>query len=311
MAIYDDHKEHRDQFEIIALHDDSVKTLAEMDEKLIPIKKQYWQNRDLPFPILFDGNKDTIKRLEISHFPTGLLIDPTGKLVGEAPPMLLESKLPPLPAAKLWARNRDMMKNVAWSNLPTKGTLANVVKMLERFAGSKIEIDAEAVNKAGLKLDAPIPLIFLGTGISLRTQETLMFAPFGLGFVPSADGKSTRLTTKAPVNEPPSYLQKQGETEWTERLRRDANDEERKAGLKPLEFKSTPLVSVIMQLNQEYDLPLAVDARAIHEKRIDPNAVLTGKVGPGKLGEGLNALLKPVGLVAQVRGEIVFITPVK
>jgi len=71
-----------DRFEILAFHDDSVKSLEELDEKLVKIKKKYWKGRDLPFPVLHDSTGETIGQFGIRAFPTMILVDPEGKLVG-------------------------------------------------------------------------------------------------------------------------------------------------------------------------------------------------------------------------------------
>jgi hypothetical protein len=77
-------KNKSDKFEILAFHDNSVRSLAELDEKLKPIKKEIWKGRDLPFPVLFDGTDTTLRRYRIRAFPTVILIDPQGRLVGKS-----------------------------------------------------------------------------------------------------------------------------------------------------------------------------------------------------------------------------------
>ena len=81
--IYEDHKDHRDRFEVIAFHDASVKDFKELDQKLTTVKKTYWDGKDLPFPILIDATGKTVKDYGITGFPTTILIDPDGKLVGQ------------------------------------------------------------------------------------------------------------------------------------------------------------------------------------------------------------------------------------
>ncbi|MCZ6787579.1 MAG: TlpA disulfide reductase family protein [Planctomycetota bacterium] len=78
---YDKNKS--DRFEILAFHDNSVRSLAELDEKLKSVKKRFWKGRDLPFPVLFDATDTTLTRYRIRAFPTMILIDPKGRLVGE------------------------------------------------------------------------------------------------------------------------------------------------------------------------------------------------------------------------------------
>src|SRR5687768_15878716 len=111
MAFYEDYAAHREKFEVFAIHDHAAKSFADLDQKLVRIKKQNWQGKDLPFPILLDGKNNTHKRYGINAWPTGLLIDPDGKLVGQADISTLEAKLPPLSSGQKWARYRDMKKN--------------------------------------------------------------------------------------------------------------------------------------------------------------------------------------------------------
>ena len=82
-----------DRFEIIAFHDASAKTLSELDQKLAPIKEKHWKGRDLPFPILMDSSGKTIKQFDVSAFPTVILIDPEGRLVGRGKLETLEQAL--------------------------------------------------------------------------------------------------------------------------------------------------------------------------------------------------------------------------
>ncbi len=72
-----------DRFAIIAFHDGTVKNFDELDSKLVDIKAKNWKGRDLPFPILLDASGETIKQYGITAFPTTILIDPEGRLVGE------------------------------------------------------------------------------------------------------------------------------------------------------------------------------------------------------------------------------------
>ena len=48
IAFYEDHAEQRGKFEVLAIHDDSVKSFAELDKKLASIKKNRWQGKELP-----------------------------------------------------------------------------------------------------------------------------------------------------------------------------------------------------------------------------------------------------------------------
>ncbi len=73
-----------DRFQILAFHDATAKTFEELDEKCKAPKEKYWDGKDLPFPILLDATGETIKKYDISAFPTMILFDPEGRLVGYA-----------------------------------------------------------------------------------------------------------------------------------------------------------------------------------------------------------------------------------
>lgn len=76
---------------IIAVHDDTVVSIAEMDSKLAVIREKYWRGRHLPFLVALDGGGETpIKGTDksapgattaaygITSFPTTVVIDREG-----------------------------------------------------------------------------------------------------------------------------------------------------------------------------------------------------------------------------------------
>ena len=81
LDFYEKHKSER--FEFVAFHDASAKTFAELDPKMERLEKDYWNGRKLPFPILLDASGATIKQYGVHAFPTQILIDPEGRLVGQ------------------------------------------------------------------------------------------------------------------------------------------------------------------------------------------------------------------------------------
>jgi hypothetical protein len=114
--LYEAHAAHRDQFEIIAFHDDTAKNFAELDEKLKRIKKAAWGGKDLPFPILLDETGETIKTFGVNKFPTTILIDPDGKLVGESDESVLELHFLRTPPMFFMSVCRSAVEKVAlWS----------------------------------------------------------------------------------------------------------------------------------------------------------------------------------------------------
>jgi RNA polymerase sigma factor (sigma-70 family) len=65
---------------VIAVHDKSVKSIAELDEKLARVRQQRWFGRDLPFLVAIDGDGATTAAFGIKTFPTSLLIDRDGNV---------------------------------------------------------------------------------------------------------------------------------------------------------------------------------------------------------------------------------------
>ena len=79
----------------IALHDQSIQTRELYDLRLTDVKRQAWNNRDIPFSVALDrpeadlapgdaaiGKGITVKRYQISGFPTTMVIDQEGKVAG-------------------------------------------------------------------------------------------------------------------------------------------------------------------------------------------------------------------------------------
>lgn len=308
IEFYEAHADHRDKFEVISIHMGS-KTFSDLDEKLVNIKKNFWKGKDLPFPVLLDTHSanDTVKLYGIRHFPTGLLIDPEGKFVGAVELSELEAKLPAVSLGSKWARYRDTQMNVFWSFEPSKYTLNTLPETMKRWTGSELELDKEAVKDCGLPADAPLPGALIGGNVTFRSIEELLLAPHGLGFAPSVDGKKLLITKRQPTTEPESYFEKLHRQELNERLDRGPTDKETKEE-KPLEIKDQSLLDAIKLIGQEFDFPVALDAKAVHEKTLDPTKKVSGTVGPGDLRKSLTQMLDPLGLTIEVRHEVVLVT---
>jgi thiol-disulfide isomerase/thioredoxin len=97
-SLYD--KYHTQGLVIIGIHVDAgqgIDTAAKLDEKLVPIKKQLWKGRDIPFPVAllpehkvpykFDmkgmAHCQLVADYGIVGYPTGVVIDRQGRVVGE------------------------------------------------------------------------------------------------------------------------------------------------------------------------------------------------------------------------------------
>jgi thiol-disulfide isomerase/thioredoxin len=89
MKLHDQYKDRG--LVIVGVHDDSVDSIVEMDQKLARARKQFWNGRDLPFHIALDGGGQTrvagtgrfvrgatTAAYSVNAFPTTLLIGRDG-----------------------------------------------------------------------------------------------------------------------------------------------------------------------------------------------------------------------------------------
>lgn len=93
MALYDRHAGLRDQFEVLAMHSPDGESLAGVKTELDRIVAGPWKGQRPAFPLIFDRTGATHKRYGIEMYPTTLLIDPQGKLVGLTSPEDMERRL--------------------------------------------------------------------------------------------------------------------------------------------------------------------------------------------------------------------------
>jgi len=101
------HEQFSDQgLVVLGVHDASVGSIAEMDENLVSIRKNLWMDHDINYAVAIDrpdpaktdgakrrGTGATVAAYGIEHFPTLLLIDPSGKLVGTFQATSLDEKI--------------------------------------------------------------------------------------------------------------------------------------------------------------------------------------------------------------------------
>lgn len=93
---YDEHAADRDRFEILAICNtelEKARTIEAFDSLAAPLVKSGWDGRQLPFPVLVDGEGRTSGIYGIQRWPTVLLIDPEGHLVKDGDLATLAEKL--------------------------------------------------------------------------------------------------------------------------------------------------------------------------------------------------------------------------
>ncbi|QYK52331.1 MAG: TlpA family protein disulfide reductase [Fimbriimonadaceae bacterium] len=83
----------RNKFEILAIHSPDGESREQIEGALNSIIKNKWSGVIPPFPLIFDKTGNTHDKYGIEAYPTTLLIDPNGILVGETNPEDLQRRL--------------------------------------------------------------------------------------------------------------------------------------------------------------------------------------------------------------------------
>ncbi len=175
MEIYDDHENERDKFVVITVHAPDAKTFAEVDEKVKPVVEGPWDGRMIPFPILLDADGEIQETFGVNHWPTTLLFDPEGKLVGEVQPAELAAKLEPIPLAIALPRKLDRNIYV----IVDDPTIKLVMEELKFRTGVDVDLDKDALESLGLSESTKLPIVISGR-VSLRSALELLLEPVGL-----------------------------------------------------------------------------------------------------------------------------------
>ena len=297
MEIWDDHASERDQFVILAFHDTQAKTFKELDEKLQPVIDGIWAGRSLPFPILLDSTGKTIEEYAVAHYPTTLLIDPEGKLVGEINPDFLETKLKKIPLEVVLPRKLDRNTSVYFEDPTLKQALAN----LQQFTQAEYEFDAAALKSLGLTEETKVPLTIVGM-LSLRSALELLLDPVNLtvkvgplGYIVTSKPHG-EATSKVPPTKP--------QTTCAARI-----EKKLKESKYSFDFKKTPLRSVAMFFEQSSQENVVLDPRGRLDGKINPDTPVTGTGKDVPFGEALEQLIGPLGLRVVVRDEVIVIEP--
>jgi hypothetical protein len=253
----------------------------------------YWRGRDLPFPILLDATGQTLKDYGIRAFPTTLLIDPEGKLVGEAGEKELEEKLPPLTPAVRVARALD--RNIPFSL--GDPTLTTAVQTLGRAARLDISLDEPALKAAGVAPETRVPFKMAGV-ISLRSALDLVLGPLGLTYRPGDKGLVVTAGKAGVPAAAPSEVQKACAGRIEKALEKKVS----------FDFQGRPLEEVAQHFENLTRENFVLDPAGRKAGLIDPKTPVRGAGKEVPLREGLRQLLDPLGLTFVVRDEVVLLT---
>ncbi len=294
MEIYDDHPDERDKFVVLTVHSPIAgKDFAEVDANLKAVVRDTWHGRMMPFPILLDANGTMRDTFGVHFWPTTILFDPEGKLVGVIQPEGLAAKLKPIPPSLALPRqlDRDL---VSYFN---DGTIEESLARLQRSARKDFELDPEALRSLPLREKTKVPLTFSGR-ISLRSALELLLDPLDLTYKIGLKGYI--ITTKRPADSgSPSSLP----------LPQDYSAARIAGKLKDskssYDFDKTPLSKVAAFFERQSGENVVLDPRGRMDGKIDPAMPITGSGKGVPLGEALERLLGPLGLRPAVRDEVI------
>jgi thiol-disulfide isomerase/thioredoxin len=290
ISLYESHAGHRDQFEIIAFHDSSVSTLAEMDRNLVKTKDTIWEGRDLPFPVLLDDERKTATAYGIQSWPTSVLIDPDGKVVGKVHHKELEAKLPKLPPEVMYARTL----NSKYALGVEAESLEELTAFLARVAHVSIRLDEPALKAHNVDPKKPIPLT-ISALLSLRSWLNLVLAADGLTYRPDGDG----LVITAGERNEDSPSQRAAVGRLRELLKEPLD----------VDSKERTLTQLVQMLEGKTGETFVLDPVGRRAGTLNPAAKVSGLTAEKPLGEALMAALKPLGLALAVRDEVIVIEP--
>lgn len=291
--LYEAHKKDRDKFEILAFHDGMVKDFKELDEKTKGPREKYWNGRDLPFPILLDATGQTITDWGVHAFPTTLLIDPEGKLVGEAGEEELEKKLPLLPMSVRVAKGLD--RNVLFSI--EDATLEGIFRVLSPMGRVPVRLDEENLKAAGVRLDSKVPFAMTGS-VSFRSWLTLFLEADGLIYEQDDKGLVIRKEKPGAPPPPPSRAQ----LRCARRIERVLDQKI------SFDFKDMPLAEIARFFESKTQENFVLSPRDRKAGTLDPKMLVTGSAKDVPLGEALTKLLGPLGVRHTIRDEVIVLT---
>jgi thiol-disulfide isomerase/thioredoxin len=292
MEIYDDHEDERDKYVVLTVHSPDTKDFFMLDEKAKSVVRDTWAGRKLPFPILLDGDGKIQETFDVNHWPTTLLFDPEGKLVGEVQPEALEAKLKKVPLETLLPRKLDRQTIFSCDN----STLKDAFAYLKMMTHVDFELDKK-VSLPGVSESTTVPLSFTGR-VSLRSALELLLDPLDLTAVVGPNGYViTPRPSSDSGNEP-------GPTKIQETVRASIANK-----LKDLktsyDFDKAPLAKVASFFEEQTNENVVLDPRGRLQGKIDPKVTITGAGTKVPLGEALEKLVGPLGLRAVVRDEVI------
>ncbi len=294
MEIHDDHQAERDKYVVLTVHSaHGGESLAKIDEKLVPIVRDTWGGRMLPFPILLDSDGTIQKTFGVAHWPTTILFDPEGKLVDEVSPDELEKKLKPVPLAVAMPRQLDRNIYAYFDN----SSLKQAIESLEVWNRVPVEFDGDALRSLGLSEETKVPLTIAGK-LSFRSAMELLLDPVGLAVKVGPKGY---IIARRPPDDATSPAKRSDlQVQCAARIERKL-----KESRFSYDFDKAPLEKVAAFFEQASGENVVLDPKGRMQGKIDPKTPVTGSGKDVPMGEALEKLVGPLGLRVVVRDEVI------
>jgi hypothetical protein len=297
--LYEAHKKDRDKFEIIAFHDGTVKDFADLDKKMETPKRKYWAGRDLPFPILLDASGQTIKDYGVHAFPTTILIDPEGKLVGQAREEDLEEKLPALPMSVRVARALDRSIGFGLDD----PTLEAAVKTLAQRAHVPIRLDKDNLKEVGVTPETRLPFT-MGGLVTLRSALNLVLDADHLTYAQDDKGIVIR-HHKGDSPVPPTPVPSAAQKTFAKNVEQTLDEKI------SFDFKDKPLADVAQFLENKTRENFVLSPSDRKEGALNPKTRVTCSVKDVPLREALKKLLEPIAVTYTIRDEVIVLNALR
>jgi len=292
MQFWDEYPDDRDKFVFLAFHDKQAKDFDELDAKLVPIVRDTWGGRNLPFPILLDSTGQTVEEYGIQSWPTTILINPEGKVVMGSEETIREH-LPKIPITRRIPLALDRQLSLS---LGDGMKLDKFADFLARQSHIPIRLDDQALATAGIAKDTLIPLTIRGQ-VSFRSWLELGLQPLGLVAVPGPEG----MVVTTPQPDSTTELSAVQKT-VAERIGRKLGEPT------TFDFRDKTLAEVASYFEEQTNENFVLDPADRLAHRLDPKTTVSDKADGMPLRDGLKALLAPLGIEAVVRDEVVVLT---
>gem|GEM_PF-5433166 len=294
-GLYKEHQDHHDQFELIAIHDSSVKSFADLDERMEAILGEAWPAPE--FPLAIDKDNETRTAFSVSGNPSYLVISPEGRIVGDSL-RELEKNLPPRKPSVVIANYFDV-KDSAHHNWNTT-TVGKALQFFSSELRQKVQLDPETATKSNISNDSPVPLFIANARLSLRSQEQLMFRPMGLKIEANDSSRQLVLRAASEGEEALSPLQLETHQQLEERLQGLVSSK-----LCDLVLSEIALAEAIERVALHFNLSMGIHSSVLNRT----TQQVSGVVENSALKTSLNELLKSLDLCVAVQRELVMVQP--